>query len=42
MAPEVIALVQPNSFSIGLKKTPKANCRPNTAAIIKKAATTTI
>jgi len=40
-APEVSALVQPNSVSTGLKKTPKAKYVPELAARIQKAATAT-
>ena len=35
---EVDARVQPNSFNMGLKKTPKQYCVPETTVIIKKPA----
>jgi hypothetical protein len=41
-APEVTALVQPNSVSIGLKKTPKVEDIPQLINMIRKAATTII
>jgi hypothetical protein len=41
-APEVAALVQPNSVSIGLKKTPNELRTPKLTNKIIKAATTTI
>jgi hypothetical protein len=41
-APEVTALVQPNSVDNGLKKTPNVKNIPHINNIIKKAATTTI
>jgi hypothetical protein len=39
--PEITALLQPNSASIGLKKTPKAKKVPQTAYMIHRAAATT-
>ncbi len=41
-APEVIALVQPNSFKTALKNIPKVLYAPHDIAIIKKEATTTM
>jgi hypothetical protein len=41
-APEIIALVQPNSVNNGLKKTPKETVVPLDTAIISKATETTI
>jgi hypothetical protein len=41
-APEVMALVQPNSSNIGLKKTPKTKYKPHETTMIKKAPATTI
>jgi hypothetical protein len=41
-APEVSALVQPNSVSIGLKKTPKAERVPYITTMINRVAATTI
>ena len=41
-APDVIALVQPNSFKTGLKKTPNENRKLYIARTIKKEATTTM
>ena len=39
--PDVEARVQPNSFNIGLKKTPKLYCDPYTNVMIKKQAART-
>jgi len=39
--PDIRALVQPNSVSIGLKKTPKAERVPYAAIMAHKAAATT-
>jgi hypothetical protein len=38
--PEVAARVQPNSSSMGLKKTPKLSCDPTAITMIKKQAMT--
>jgi hypothetical protein len=35
---DVEARVQPNSFIMGLKKTPKLDCAPATSVMIKKQA----
>jgi hypothetical protein len=41
-APEVMAVVQPNSLSSGLRKTPKVLYIPHDITIIKKLAITMI
>jgi len=41
-APEVTALVQPNSADIGLKKTPKDRYIPQDMVMIRKETATTV